>query len=54
MTFEVCLGKINIPIDNNYPPRSMGSWDCDPAERTVEHRRPTEPEPDNTGGGKKT
>jgi thiamine transporter len=30
----------------------LGSWDDDPAERTVEHRRPLEPDPDNTGGGK--
>ena len=31
----------------------MGSWEHDPAERTVEHRRPLEPDPDNAGGGKK-
>jgi thiamine transporter len=32
----------------------MGSWDCDLAERAAECCRPLEPEPDNTGGGKKT
>jgi uncharacterized membrane protein len=31
----------------------LGSWEHDPAERTVEHRRPLEPDPDNAGGGKK-
>jgi uncharacterized membrane protein len=49
---EVCLGKVNIQIDNNYPCKVWGSWECDPAERTVEHRRPMEPDPDNAGGGK--
>jgi uncharacterized membrane protein len=32
----------------------LGELGCDPAERTVEHRRPLEPDPDNTGGGKNT
>jgi len=31
----------------------VGSWDCDPAERTAECCRPVEPDPVNTGGGKK-
>ena len=30
----------------------MGELGCDPAERTTESRRPLEPDPDNTGGGK--
>ena len=30
-----------------------GSWENDPAERTAKCCRPLEPEPDNTGGGKK-
>jgi uncharacterized membrane protein len=52
MILEACLGKVNIRIDNNYPCKVWGSWDRDPAERTVEHRRPLEPDPDNSGGGK--
>jgi NCS1 family nucleobase:cation symporter-1 len=32
--------------------RFRGSWDSDPAERTVGNRRPIEPDPDNAGGGK--
>jgi len=32
----------------------LGSWDRDPAERTVEYRRPLEPDPDNAGEGKMT
>jgi thiamine transporter len=31
----------------------VGSWDCDPAERTAECCRPVEPDPVNTGGGKR-
>jgi putative hydroxymethylpyrimidine transporter CytX len=30
----------------------LGELGCDPAERTTESRRPLEPDPDNTGGGK--
>jgi hypothetical protein len=26
LTFELCLGKLNIRIDNNYPHRFEGSW----------------------------
>jgi len=29
----------------------VGSWGCDPAERTAECCRPVEPDPVNTGGG---
>jgi hypothetical protein len=47
------LGKSNIQIDNNYSSKVLGSWDRDLAERTVEYRRPLEPDPDNTGGGRK-
>jgi uncharacterized membrane protein len=36
----------------NLPFRGLGELGCDPAERMVEHRRPMEPDPDNTGGGK--
>jgi thiamine transporter len=47
-------GKVDIPIDNDYPYQGLrGAGKSDPAERTVEHCRPIEPEPDNTGGGKK-
>ena len=31
----------------------FGELGIDPAERTVEHRRPSEPDPGNAGGGKK-
>jgi thiamine transporter len=44
--------KIKIPLNNIIPFKVVGSWDCDPAERTAECCRPNEPEPDNTGGGK--
>jgi hypothetical protein len=50
---KLCVAKVNIQIDNNCPHRFKGSWARDLAERTVEHRRPIEPDPGNTGGGKK-
>jgi MinD-like ATPase involved in chromosome partitioning or flagellar assembly len=31
----------------------VGELGCEPAERVVKHHRPFEPDPDNTGGGKK-
>jgi thiamine transporter len=42
-----------IGTNNNYPRKGFGELRNDSAERTVEHCRPVEPEPDNTGGGKK-
>jgi thiamine transporter len=51
---KLCVGKVNMQIDNNCPHRFRGSWACDPAERAIEHRRPVEPDPGNAGGGKLT
>jgi hypothetical protein len=36
MIVGLFLGKINIPINNNYPLKVWGSWESDPAERTAE------------------
>jgi thiamine transporter len=48
------LRKIDIPINNNYPNQGFrGAGNLDLAERTTKkRRRPLQPDPGNTGGGK--
>jgi hypothetical protein len=52
-TIQDIIQNAFILINDDCSAKVWGSWDCDPAERMVENRRPVEPDPDNTGGGKK-
>jgi hypothetical protein len=53
--FQRCwVGKLKYNLKTLSPSdKFSGSWENDPAERTADCCRPLEPEPDNTGGGKK-